>query len=183
MTTCLLDMDGVIVNFVQGVLDAHCVSTPQEEVYASHPGVWDVAGILGLTDQAFWEPLGEEFWAGLGWMPDGEQILSAVERRFQRENVVLWTSPSLNYGCHAGKLRWVERHLPQHYRHNIVFSGRKELGAHPDHLLVDDSDSNVDRFAARGGRICQVPRVWNRLHGHRHRSLDYLVESLWLLDI
>lgn len=133
---------------------------------------------------AFWKPLDFEFWSKLEWHSDGKEILEIVESRFGRENIVLCTSPSSNYGCHDGKLRWIERHMDRHYKHNIIFSHHKELNVAHDTVLVDDGDHNIDRFIKRGeslginAQTIQIPRIWNRHHEHRDRSVCYLKEKL-----
>lgn len=183
MKKCLLDMDGVLVNFVKGSLDIHNISTSVDEMYANHPGEWDFVKILGMSPPAFWKPMDEEFWAKLEWMPDGQDILRMVEQRFGQENVVIVTSPSSNYGCHAGKLRWMERHLPRHYSKSKghMFGSLKWLMSNPNHILVDDHNENVDAFASyNGGQICHVPRIWNRLHEQRHRTREFVAERLGL---
>jgi hypothetical protein len=171
---CLLDLDGVLVNFVQGSLDIHGIKMDAEMLYSGNEGKWDFVQILGMMQPAFWKPMDEEFWAKLDPMPDCFQILELVENRFKRENVMILTSPSSNYGCHAGKIRWMERHLPRHYSKTAghMFGSRKELLARPNNVLVDDRDKNVDDFTSHGGRAILVPRIWNRLHDIRHTALD-----------
>ncbi len=177
---CLLDMDGVLANFVQGSLDIHNIKMDAEMLYAGHEGQWDFVKILGMSQPAFWKPMDEEFWAKLDPMPDAFKILELVEARFGRENVMLLTSPSNNYGCHAGKIRWMERHLPRHYSKTAghMFGSRKELLARPNNWLIDDRDQNVDDFRSHGGIGTLVPRVWNRFHNIRASALDFLKEAL-----
>lgn len=178
--TCLLDLDGVLVDFVGGSLAVHNINMTVDELYKDHSGQWDFVKILGMTPEAFWKPMGEEFWAKLEWSSDGEAILKLVESVFGRENVMILTSPSSNYGCHAGKIRWMERHLPRHYSKTAghMFGSRKELLARPNNWLVDDRDKNVDDFTAHGGRGVLVPRVWNRLHHGRSDALNTIAGVL-----
>ena len=182
MKQCLLDMDGVLVDFVGGSLQIHNHKQTVDQLYTNNPGVWDCVSLMGMTQPAFWKPMNEEFWAKLDPLPDAFKILELVERKFGQENVMLLTSPSSNYGCHAGKLRWMERWLPRWYSKSKghMFGSRKELLAHPEHLLVDDNNDNIDKFAARGGETFLVPRVWNREHAKREQAVDLLKEFLQL---
>jgi 5'(3')-deoxyribonucleotidase len=174
----LLDMDGVIADFIRGVFEIHDIKETIEELYTRHLGEWDLFKILGMPAAKFWKPMDFEFWSKLEPMPDGFEIIKHLEERFGRNKITIWTSPSLNYGCHEGKLRWVERYLDRHYKHNIVFGSKKELGAAQDTILIDDADHNINKFFARGGRICLVPRIWNSDHSNRHRSLEVMIQRL-----
>lgn len=175
----VLDLDGVLVDFVQGALDVHNIKTSIEELYRENFGEWDIVKILGMSAPAFWRPMDFEFWSKLEWTCDGQEILALIEKMVGRENITLWTSPSQNYGCHDGKLRWVERHLPRHYKHNIIFGAKKELGASCDTILIDDSDKNVSRFVSRNGHGVLVPRIWNSEHHNRNFALTQIGRKLY----
>jgi len=179
----LLDMDGVIVDFVRGSLEVHNLKMTTEELYKDHYGQWDFVSILGMSDAAFWKPMNEEFWAKLEWTHDGETILKMVEARFGQKNVVIVTSPSQNYGCHSGKLRWMERHLPRHYSRpsGHMFGSLKHLLSNPNHMLIDDRDANLDSFANyNNGKICHVPRLWNKHHANCKKTVEIIGENLGL---
>jgi 5'(3')-deoxyribonucleotidase len=179
----LLDLDGVLVDFIRGAIEVHGLHTSAEEMYAGKPNV-DIVEILNMPPAYFWKPMNEEFWSKLEWLPDGLEIVKYLENRYGQEHITLWTSPSLNHGCHDGKLRWVERHLPRYYKHNIVFGHKKWLGARPDTILIDDMDKNVKAFLSRKGKVAQPPRVWNSLHADRHKVIQKLEEHLdWADEI
>lgn len=154
---CLLDLDGVLVDFVGGAAKLHGFD-PALAVR------WDFMADVGLTQNQFWSPLGEDFWANLPWMPDGMRILAIVEKAFGPENVCLLTSPCDTDGCMQGKLRWIRKHLPVYNRRYLMGSA-KEFCASRDSLLIDDSDSNTTKFATAGGWGVLVPRPWNVLAG------------------
>ncbi len=174
----LLDLDGVLVDFIRGIIEIHDLRVSTEELYQYHLGSPDVTEIVQMSPPAFWKPCDFEFWSKLEWMPDGQEILTYVEQRFGRESITLWTSPSLNYGCIEGKLRWVERHLPRYYKHNVIFGSKKHLGARPDTILIDDSDVNEIKFLERGGKCAKPPRIWNSLYHDRNNVMLSLVEQL-----
>lgn len=170
----LLDMDGVLVDFVKGALEIHNNLTTTEELYAGKHGGYDIVPLFNMTAPAFWKPMDEEFWAKLDWMPDGEEILKLCEETFGRENIVICTKPSPNYGCEAGKRRWVERHLPKHYKDNIEFSAKKWMKAGWSLGLVDDDDNNNKLFTSAGGKAFPVPRIWNQWYHLRNMVLPHL---------
>ena len=172
MKRAFLDMDGVLVDFIQGMIDVHNLGKTIDELYFDYPGEWDVTKILKMAAPAFWKPINEEFWAKLEWMPDGERLLKIVEDRFGRENVCLLTSPCANYGCYDGKMRWIERHLPKHYKRHLMVGGMKHLCASQNVVLIDDSDANIDKFRDHGGHGILVPRIWNSAHNLRELAAE-----------
>jgi 5'(3')-deoxyribonucleotidase len=174
----LLDLDGCLVDFIKGVIEVHNLRTTTEELYEGHHGCWEIIHLVKMSPPYFWKPMDQEFWAKLDWLPDGEEIFKYVEDRCGRDNITLWTTPSLNYGCIEGKLRWVERHLPRHYKHNIVFGSKKFLGANPNAVLIDDSDHNIKKFTEKGGHVVHVPRLWNSLYPRRDRVMDSIISQL-----
>ncbi len=178
---CFLDLDGVLVDFVQGALDVHNFEITVAEMYKNILGEWDFVKHLSpkMTAASFWKPMNEEFWAKLEWMDDGREIVRVLEDRFGQKNITLWTTSSDNYGCAEGKKRWVERHLPKHYKHNIIFGHAKHFGAAKDTILVDDRDLNIDKFAERGGNTLLVPRLWNKLHEFHTITTQHMMDVLY----
>lgn len=177
----LFDLDGVLVDFIRGAIEVHGLHTTAEELYAGRPNV-DIVELFNMPHPFFWKPMGYEFWAKLELLPDGIQILQYFEQRYGQEHITLWTTPSRNYGCCDGKMRWVERHLPRYYTHNIEFGHKKWLGARPDQILVDDMDKNVKKFVARGGNVVQPPRIWNSLYADSYRVMESIVEQCDLIQ-
>ncbi|MEN6532315.1 MAG: hypothetical protein ABFD89_01545 [Bryobacteraceae bacterium] len=157
---CLLDMDGVLVDFVSGICAAHQVASP----YPANNG--DYVAIERIVGSAtkFWAPANTaEFWDELEPMPDFKEILAAVEGAFGRENICILSSPSLSELCIVGKLRWIARHMPD-YKRRFLFGPCKEFCAAVDRVLIDDADTNVKRFGAAGGQTILLPRPWNSDH-------------------
>lgn len=180
---CVLDLDGCIVNWMQGALDVHDIRVPVEEFYEPHKGKPYIQDILQMPAAAFWKPMNEEFWAKLEWMPDGEEIVRMCEERFGRENITIGTSPSYNYGCWDGKRRWIEKHMHRYYHKTEaqMFGPRKWMMANSETILVDDFDSNIQKFeATRGGHVCPVPRLWNSLHPLSNQTVECIREVLFV---
>lgn len=158
---CLLDLDGVLVDFVGGMCRAHCRANPYDEDRNS--GQYEITDLWGMSATEFWEPADAEFWAGLEMCPDGHQILEACVSLFGTDNVCLLTSPSLNEGATDGKVRWIYENLPA-FKRQFLVGAAKEFCAHERAVLVDDYDSNVEKFRRHGGRAVLVPRPWNTRH-------------------
>jgi len=169
----LCDMDGVLVDFVGPACESHGKTKPYQN--SSAAGSWDIVGLLGMTPEEFWGPLGYVFWASLPWMSDGRRILEVIFDATQ--HVYLLTSPTDDPGSLSGKYAWVKRELPD-LRRRMLVGAPKHLCAMPDAVLVDDSDANIDRFSDAGGRTILVPRPWNSRHAESHRAVECVVEDL-----
>lgn len=167
----LLDLDGVLVDFVSGAQRLHGQPVGPHLITD-----WDFYEGWGLTPESFWAPMGEEFWAGLDWTAEGRSILAVVEAAVGRENVCLLTSPCDTPGCVEGKVRWIRRYLPE-YRRRFLVGPAKEYAAGPGRVLIDDSDANVIRFSAAGGNTVLVPRPWNSFKRSAASHIDLFVKG------
>lgn len=158
MNKCLLDMDGVLTDFNLQMSKAHYIDLP-----AQWPvGEYDLAKVWGLTPAQFWTPANfVEFWSEMPWMSDGATILNLCIQRFGVENICICTSPSASAFSAAGKVIWLQKNLPQ-FKRQFMMTPVKHFAAHPNTVLVDDSDKNIDAFINAGGVGITVPRPWNR---------------------
>lgn len=153
-TLCFIDLDGVLVDFVQGAFDYHDIKIPWPEIK------WDFLKQAGISPADFWSPLDQPFWASLRPTSEFSVIIDEVERKFGAENVFLCSSPCETAGCITGKAMWVERHLPS-YSRRLILTNRKEVFSGPGRVLIDDRDENVIDWCKAGGTGILVPRPWN----------------------
>jgi hypothetical protein len=63
----------------------------------------------------------------------------------------------------------------------MVTTAPKRLLAKPDHVLIDDKDSNVEEFIKDGGRAYMPPQPWNSRH--KEYGTDWLPELEKFLGI
>lgn len=176
MKKCLLDMDGVIVNFVRGAIELHHLSN---NIYDNPEalGNFDLVALSGLSAKDFWKPMGFDFWNNLHWTYDGQNILNLVISKFGKEHICLLTAPCFTEGCMEGKFSWIKRHLPDFTR-NYLMGPRKEFCAKENHYLIDDRDQNIADFNQHGGNGILVPRPWNKEYKHRNHTLEILKKKL-----
>lgn len=160
-----LDMDGVLVNFVQGALDHFNSDHPFEDITWDFPK--DVFGYPDAYDPAFWAHFAnEEFWFNLKWTPEGQGLLKHTEEMVGQENIGLLTTPMDIAGCIEGKRQWIKKHLPE-YSKQLIVTPAKYLLAGPKKILVDDHDPNCSKFMKSpkglptGGSSVLIPRPWN----------------------
>src|SRR5574337_562196 len=149
----LLDMDGVIADFIGGAARIHGKD-------ASTVATWDFLEEWEIAPKDFWSPLGRDFWANLNPTDEAFGIVKMCECAVGPENVCLLSSPCLTDGCMEGKLDWIRRHFPQ-YSRRYLFGPKKEFCSSADRLLIDDSDANCASFRHAGGQAFLFPRPWN----------------------
>jgi len=179
----LLDLDGVLVDFVGGACKAHSLQDPFDEPLASEvAGVFWLDKIWEMDLNEFWEPMKDSaFWEELDWMPDGREILEICEQAVGRDNVCLLTSPSRGSGPVVGKINWIEKNLSE-YKHRNLIGTPKEFCASPDSILVDDSNRNIEDFVAACGNTILVPRPWNLNWENRGQAAKWVKWSLEVLN-
>lgn len=135
MYTIYCDMDGVLVDFEKGYFDLTGVHTKQY-----------VKG-----DKAFWQPISEEgagFWAGLPWMPDGQELWRYIKK--YKPNIL--SAPSQDPSSVVGKEAWLKMHLQNSYKKAYFYNrANKQLFAGENRILIDDLKQTIDEWNAKGG--------------------------------
>lgn len=175
ITHILLDMDGVLCDFVSAAMRVHG-ATFDESVWPK--GIDDLASLLGVSISEFWREIDsfeEEhgFWSRLKayhWLSD----LVAMAEPY---GFTIATSPSRDPSCAAGKIEWMQRHLDERFNGYMIGS-QKELLAAPGRVLIDDRDEQCKRFEEAGGYSIVFPQPWNAKHNQCERRLDSVWEEL-----
>lgn len=131
----------------------------------------------------FWDSVTRDVWASTPVSHEFEWLLEACERMVGRENICILSGPTKDPDSLAGKLDWIHKHFPKWMHRQYLIGPRKHFCAHPEALLIDDCDANVDAFIEHGGNAILVPRPWNTLHEYettpwlRSKLLEYLPEG------
>lgn len=123
-----------------------------------------VKALRGVTVTAaeFWGNVTRDVWANTPISAEMNIILAHAASLVGRKNVCFLSSPTIDPDCLAGKLEWIQRVAPEWMHRQFLIGPRKHFCAHPNTLLIDDSEDNVDEFHAHGGQAILVPRPWNR---------------------
>ena len=127
------DMDGVLADFESG--------------YEELTGI-DLRGEFQKGDD-FWDPIskaGVGFWAGLKWMPDGQELWDYLKPF----NPVLLSAPSREQSSRIGKHVWVKHKIPG-TKLILRYASQKQELATPESILIDDRQVNIDQWEAAGG--------------------------------
>lgn len=170
-TLCFIDLDGVLVDFVGGVFLFHGFSIPWAEIG------WEFDKKSGKSPEDFWGPLGQTFWSSLTKTEECDTIIAAAEKKFDKDNVFLCSSPCGTLGCAAGKAVWVDNNLPG-YSRRLILSNRKEVFSGLGRVLIDDRDENAEGWEKLGGTSILVPRPWNKTHESRVNVAEDVVKAI-----
>lgn len=157
-----LDMDGVIANWVNGVMSAFNMKDVDEANFTNSR----VDDYLGYSYRQFWDILnlkGESFWTGLKRYPWSDAVVD-ICHSFDPSFRFL-TSPSESPLACSGKLKWLQAYYPEH-ANRYIFTKRKEDLSGPGRVLIDDSEHYEDDWAEAGGCFILFPRPWNRLRAN-----------------
>ena len=175
MTGCLIDLDGVLTDFVGACCKVHHMEDPYKD--GENAGEFDLAKLFDMSDTEFWHPLNKQsFWVNMKKTKEADQIVDIVEKKFGKENCAILTSPSDSELSIVGKINWVKDHYPQ-FKRRIIVAACKSFMAR-DNILIDDKDENVEEFDKYGGGGILLPRMWNKFHYYHNDPLSILKEQL-----
>ncbi len=172
----LLDMDGVLVDFLSGWLKLTGRTAPdpwpagEQELSKVFPDLQPHHVMTGCD---------EKFWTELPMMPDAMSLIAALVSMFRREDIVLVTSIIGTPASAAGKIHWIFRNLPMFSGQYMITPCRNNL-ADGDTLLIDDQTSHVWSFLKAGGKAIIVPRPWNSEHRNAHMSTKTVLAEVAL---
>ncbi|HEC03675.1 MAG TPA: hypothetical protein ENI81_09085 [Phycisphaerales bacterium] len=167
-----VDLDGVLVDTVGEMFRRFGRGKTPRDL----KGSYDTRTALGLTCDP-WSQFGGKFWSEAPWMEGSHDWFRHLAGAGGSENIYLCSSPTHEPDSAAGKLRWIQQHLP-YYARRYVLTPCKELLAGPDCMLIDDCDDVVDAFVRAGGRAILVPRPWNSLHAFDGDVVAYMIERI-----
>jgi hypothetical protein len=148
----LVDLDGVLANFLYGALGAF----GRVDLYDNWPiGQWNISTVLGISTNDFWTRImsfGHEFWEALPaypWTMELWEILSTITND-QGAQLAICTAPSRSSDCAKGKVMWMQKIFGKTFM-DYVITQKKNLLAGPKTVLIDDREDNVIKFSAEGG--------------------------------
>lgn len=160
----LLDMDGVCVDFIKGICEAHRRPNPYDD--PKNLGQYNMERMWDMPVEKFFEPTNSvDWWHTLDPMYDLDSIIELILKYFRPEDVCVLSKPPTHAPCAMeGKWYWCDEWLPMFP--NKLFGNIKGFCAHRDAVLLDDHDFKVDIFKMDGGRGIIFPRPWNTLFDH-----------------
>lgn len=165
----LLDLDGVLADFFNGVFDIFGQNL--SSYTADLPHEYNVPKWLGVSNEEMWARINEtvNFWGYLApyeWYEDLYAICASYGE------VIISSSPSQDPNAFTQKANWIKNHLPQHDLRNVMIGHHKHLMANPGHILIDDCEENCHKFEQEGGVAIRFPQNWNT----SYMSIDERIE-------
>jgi|DEB0MinimDraft_3_1074331.scaffolds.fasta_scaffold34118_3 5'(3')-deoxyribonucleotidase len=152
----LIDMDGVVADFVGGICKAHNRENPYEKGFTGY----QIEEAWGITPDEFWKVTDNvEFWDGLDKFEWADELIEHCENLVGIENMAFCTAPSRNPLCIVGKSMWLDRYFPKVKR---IFTKEKYFCANPQTILIDDTDAKIEKFYEHGGIGVNFPQPWNQ---------------------
>lgn len=166
MKTVLVDLDGVLVSFLDEALKPFNTNVADLYEASESKGEWAVEKLLGITQKKFWEKNPGSVFEKARMTNDADDIMSVVEDFAEATGAKIFfcTSPSQDPDAYTAKARWVKRYYNDLYiKGRLIITSHKYLLANPDTVLIDDSDKNCEAFMQAGGHVVLVPRPWNSM--------------------
>ena len=166
-----LDMDGVIVNWDEGVCKLF------SNYYEWKPEHKSICDALNITKSQLWSKVRSTkgFWENLQPYPWLDELLDVLNDY----EVHICTSPGI---CDAetfhGKATWINKYLGSKFNKNFVLTPNKWMLAKPDRILIDDYDKQITPFKEAGGHTILFPQEWNSNSHNSHRKIEYVKEKL-----
>lgn len=179
---CFLDADGVITDWIGGMLRSHNVYiNPYKN--SQNWGNPKFEEVLGMNSVIMWSVADSYWWANLNPTEYFYRIMSILENYFGPNNICLLTSPTKNKDeriapeAAHGKIKWINKWLPS-YRDQFLIGYHKEFAAAPNKILVDDSDDKCNKFRDAGGKAILFPQRWNSAYAETDRCVEVLEEKV-----
>ena len=147
-----IDMDGVLTDFVRGVIDYYNLGLEEKDIN----GWEDIVTKSNMTTKDFWEGLNEQFWQYLEWTKDGKQIWETIKSF----NPIILSSPTLAPSSLSGKYKWILKNIPE-VKRRFLFGTPKAIVASPLSILIDDHNQNINEWIRAGGIGILYPAYWN----------------------
>lgn len=169
--TVLLDMDGVVANFLKGVCNLFNLN--YDDMYARYyPHIWDIQKVeffknRGITNDMIFSKISMDeynFWVTLEQYDGAKEFYDNLCSIVGKRNVVFSTSPSLDPLSSAGKVQWLKLFTQNKSFNDSMIGHRKDLMANQRNILIDDNGSTVLKFMQLGGNGILFPRPWNEMY-------------------
>jgi 5'(3')-deoxyribonucleotidase len=133
MNRVFIDLDNVLTDFDRQLADL--LDKPLERG-------WDFG-----NDPKIWKKIdtaGEEFWAKMKFMSDGQELWDAVKKY----KPTILTAPSRHPSSTEGKKLWLKENLPDV---PYIIDSKKQSHAKDGCILIDDREKNIKKWEDAGG--------------------------------
>lgn len=179
----LLDMDDVLCNCSDDIMVHMGLSDWLREDYTREDR--DIIEMyyektdISYSTPVFWEHFKREFWANVTPTPWCFDLIDLCCEFVPKEQIAICTSPTKCGDCMAGKLDWIDKHMPPWLHRQYIMTPRKEFCAAPGVVLIDDAEENTVSFNKAGGWWITLPQPWNMNRSIIGQELQYVRNQLY----
>lgn len=179
----ILDMDGVLTDFVSAACKAWGVTVDQITPHWRIGDGWDMAEpiekALDITIKDFWAPIDNraEFWEQIKETPWHDDIRQIVHQVCDHKNVRIVTTPSSCATSYIGKTKWLKNQYGEGFDRFAIYPYKEEF-AQNGVVLIDDNEKNCAKFVEAGGFAVLFPAYYNRLYEYRFDPVQYVYNEL-----
>ena len=175
-----LDMDGVVVNFVDPALKLLGL-TRKDFDYGNYNGFGLTKNNQKKNRNLLWENirnLGEKFWENLPELLDFKYVYKELSTFAP---TYICTASGLTPSACSGKLKWLQNRLGKNFN-NYIMINDKYLLANKNSILIDDSIKNIELFREKGGRIFKWLSNWEIENYTKKVVNDNLLDLAYFLE-
>lgn len=163
----LLDIDGVIYNFVEYTLPLFG-KKPSDEILIKD---YDMCKSLGISKEEFWKKLdsSEGIFCNGNNYSWSEQLIEICKKYSNK--LVFCSNPGNNPKHWAEKREWIEKSfldIP------LVLTQHKEMLSLDGVVLIDDFVKNINKFNSGNGIGILFPQYWNDFYKFTDDRLGYI---------
>lgn len=170
----LLDMDGVLCNFVKKASET--LGHDYDHIIRHWPpGEYSITNVIGITEDFLWKSIasyGSKWWEEIEEFPWSRWLWQECQNI--GETFIL-TQPTNNPSSLSGKLTWMKNFTGDQRFRRYMIGPQKQLCANSDNFLIDDSEKNVSKF---GKNAILFPMIHNMLYHVRECPAHYVVRIL-----
>jgi len=154
----MLDIDGCVSAWLKAACDACGLDINDPKIRKPLKDGKLLHDVANISEEDMWDKInanGIKFWSELELLPWAKELYN---RTSKLADVCFLTSPgrltkSAAYAA-AGKILWVDKHFATT---KILIGYNKEFCASKNTILVDDSDSKINKFLEHGGNVFRWP--------------------------
>ena len=163
----LLDIDGVIYNFVEYTLPLFGRKS-SEEIFIQD---YDMCKSLGISQEEFWKKID----ASEGVFCNGKNYfwskqLIEICKKYSNK-LVFCSNPGNNPKHWAEKRKWLEKNF---LNIPLILTQHKEMLSLNGVVLIDDFSKNINKFNQAEGIGILFPQYWNELYSFRYDPVSYI---------
>lgn len=159
MPELILDMDGVVADWMSAAIKALGFEL---RFKPHHIDRWNVWECLGVSQEEFYKPQRkrQRFWIDDVLPYEGAQefvitLETYAPVRFCTANT--WR----HMRASSDKMHWLRHYFGPKYAESAIITSDKYMVAAPDRLLIDDTKGHISDWIDYGGQAVLFPRSWN----------------------